>query len=128
MEKGIKICEIYALISGWGLFLFWIGIWVSPPPRFTVLILQNLSIKVPVINFSISFFHLITSVLLIVPDAWIAIKGVKEVTLKVAETHRTNKIITTGIYSIIRHPQHLGALLRLDGENLYSILSPRPFK
>ena len=28
-----------------------------------------------------------------------------------AETHRTDKIVTTGVYSIVRHPQHLGALL-----------------
>jgi protein-S-isoprenylcysteine O-methyltransferase Ste14 len=33
---------------------------------------------------------------------------VKEVTLKVAETHRTEKIVTRGVYSIVRHPQYLG--------------------
>jgi len=110
-EKGKKIGESYAFISGWGLFIFWIGIWISPQPRFTVSILQNLSILVPVINFSIPFFHLVASALFLITGAWIAIKGVKEVTLKVAETHRTDKIVTTGIYSIVRHPQHLGAIL-----------------
>ena len=40
-EKGTKIGEIYGLISGWGFFFFWIGIWVSPQPRFTVPFLQN---------------------------------------------------------------------------------------
>jgi protein-S-isoprenylcysteine O-methyltransferase Ste14 len=53
----------------------------------------------------------VVSALFLVPGAWIAINGVKEVTLKVAETHRTDKIIITGVYSIVRHPQHLGALL-----------------
>jgi len=110
-EKGKKIGEICGLISGWGFFFFWIGIWVSPQPRFTISLLQNLSVLVPVINFSIPLFHLVVSALFIVPGAWIAINGVKEVTLKVAETHRTDKIIITGVYSIIRHPQHLGALL-----------------
>jgi len=38
-------------------------------------------------------------------------QGVKEVTLKVAETHKTEKIVSTGVYSIVRHPQYLGALL-----------------
>ncbi|MCJ7721138.1 isoprenylcysteine carboxylmethyltransferase family protein, partial [Candidatus Bathyarchaeota archaeon] len=28
-----------------------------------------------------------------------------------AETHRTEKIVTTGVYSIVRHPQYFGGLL-----------------
>jgi len=44
-----------------------------------------------------------------------AIKGVKETTLKVAETHRTEAIVTAGVYSIVRHPQYLGALLAHAG-------------
>ncbi|MBC7130072.1 hypothetical protein H5T51_02480 [Candidatus Bathyarchaeota archaeon] len=31
-EKGLKIAEVLGLISGWGLFAFWIGVWVSPSP------------------------------------------------------------------------------------------------
>jgi len=110
-EKGTKIGEIYGLISGWGFFFFWMGIWVSPQPRFTVQILQNLSVLVPVVNFSIPLLHLVISISFILLGAWLAIKGVKGVTLRVAETHRTDKIVTTGVYSIVRHPQHLGALL-----------------
>jgi len=41
---------------------------------------------------------------------WLAAKGVKEITLKVAETHRTETIITEGSYSVVRHPQCLGGL------------------
>ena len=37
--------------------------------------------------------------------------GVRQTTLKVAETHRTETIVTTGVYSIIRHPQYFGGLL-----------------
>ena len=110
-EKGTKIGEIYGLISGWGFFFSWIGIWISPQPRFTVPILQNISGLVPVINFSIPLLHLIIGTSFLVPGAWLAIKGVKETTLKVAETHRTEKIVTTGVYSIVRHPQYLGGLL-----------------
>ncbi len=110
-EKGIKIGKIYGLISGWGFFFFLIGIWVSPQPRFTIPLLQNLSVMVPVVNFSIPLLHLTFCAVFLIPGAWLAIKGVKEVTVKVAETHRTDKIITTGAYSIVRHPQHLGALL-----------------
>ena len=110
-EKGTKVGEIYGLISGWGFFFFWIGIWVSSQPRFSIPILQNLSVLVPVVNFSIPLFYLIISVFLLIPGVWLAIYGVKKVTLRVAETHRTEKLVTTGVYSIVRHPQHLGALL-----------------
>ena len=125
-NKGTKIGETLGLISGWGFFLFWIGIWVSPQPRFAVL-LHNESVLVPVANFSIPLFHLIISMPIIVLGAWIAIKGVKEVTLKVAETHKTERVVTTGVYSIVRHPQYLGALLAHVGISIllsatYSVL------
>jgi protein-S-isoprenylcysteine O-methyltransferase Ste14 len=60
--------------------------------------------------------------------AWIGIEGVKETTLRVAETHRTDKIIASGVYSIVRHPQYLGGLLAHVGISClvsasYSLLS-----
>jgi len=114
-KKGTKIGDIYGLISGWGFFLFWMGIWVSPQPRFTIPILQSLSVLVPVIDFSIPLLHLIICTPFLIPGAWLAIKGVKETTLKVAETHRTETIVSTGVYSVVRHPQYLGGLLAHAG-------------
>jgi len=114
-EKGTKIGKVYGLISGWGFFLFWLGIWVSPQPRFTIPILQNISFFVPAVSYSISLLHLIICTLFLVPGAWLAIKGVKGTTLKAAETHRTEKVVTTGVYSIVRHPQYLGGLLAHAG-------------
>jgi protein-S-isoprenylcysteine O-methyltransferase Ste14 len=60
--------------------------------------------------------------------AWLGIEGVKETTIRVAETHRTEKIITSGVYSIARHPQYLGGLLAHVGISFllsaaYSLLS-----
>ena len=48
--------------------------------------------------------------------------------MKVAETHRPLKIVTTGVYSIVRHPQYLGGLLAHIGfsflwSGLYCLLS-----
>ena len=110
-NKGTKIGEIYGLISGWGFFLFWIGIWISCQIRFTVPIFQNLSVSVPATDFSISIFHLVIFMPFFAIGAWLGIRGVNEITLKAAETHRPEKIVTTGIYSCVRHPQYLGGLL-----------------
>jgi protein-S-isoprenylcysteine O-methyltransferase Ste14 len=44
--------------------------------------------------------------------------GAREVTLKVAETHKVEKIITTGVYSYIRHPQYFGGVLAHIGFSL----------
>jgi protein-S-isoprenylcysteine O-methyltransferase Ste14 len=59
--------------------------------------------------------------------SWFGIKGVSETTLQTAETHRTETIVTTGIYLIVRHPQYLGGLLAHLGmvlllSALYSLL------
>ncbi len=125
--KGTRIGEIYGLISGWAFFFFWMGIWVSPQPRFTVPILQNLSVSVPVVNFSIPLLHLIVCAPLLIGGSWLAINGVKAITLRVSETHRTEKIVATGVYSIVRHPQYLGGLSAHIGISLllsaqYSLL------
>jgi protein-S-isoprenylcysteine O-methyltransferase Ste14 len=37
--------------------------------------------------------------------------AVKELSLKVSETHRPEKLVTSGVYNIIRHPQYLAGIL-----------------
>jgi len=108
-QKGNRIGEVYGLVSGWGFFLFWIGIWVSPQPRFVIQILQDL--KVAVSGFSVPLLHVMVSVPFIGLGAWLGIAGAREVTLRVSETHRTERIVSTGVYSLVRHPQYLGGLL-----------------
>ncbi len=127
-EKGTKIGEIYGLTSGWGFFVFWIGIWISPQPRFTIPVFRNLSVFVPVINLSFPLLHLLICIPFLMPGAWLAIKAIRETTLRAAETHRTERIVTTGVYSIVRHPQYLGGLLAHVGISFllsawYSLLS-----
>lgn len=125
-EKGTKIGDILGLISGWGFFLFLFGIWLSPQPRFTIPILQDQALDIPLISF-VPLVHLIIFIPIIIVVLWLSFKGVSEVTLKVAETHRAERVITTGVYSIVRHPQYLGALLAHLGISillsaLYSLL------
>ncbi len=81
-----------------------------------------------IIGYPIHLFHLIIAIPLISVGAWFGIVGVKEVTLKVAETHRPKEVISTGIYSKIRHPQYFGAILAHIGisfllSSFYSLLS-----
>ena len=124
-KKGLKIAEIYGLISGWGFFIFLFGIWISFQPKFEIPFFHyNLAI----IGYTIPLFHLILVIPLISTGAWFGIVGVKEVTLKVAETHRPIKVISTGVYSRIRHPQYFGAILSHVGisfllSSLYSIIT-----
>lgn len=110
-DKGIRLGEIYSLISGWGFFLFWAGIWFSSQPRFTVPVFADLAFTVPVVNFLISIVHLVIFAPFFLVGAWLGIEGVKQTTLKVAETHRTEEVVTSGVYSLVRHPQYLGGLL-----------------
>ncbi len=110
-EKGIKIANIFGLISGWGFFLFLFGIWISPQPKFNISILNYNMIILTFFHYSLNIIHLIVSIPFILIGAWFGITGVKEITLKVAETHRPEKIITTNIYTRIRHPQYFGAIL-----------------
>ncbi|UCE44236.1 MAG: isoprenylcysteine carboxylmethyltransferase family protein [Candidatus Bathyarchaeota archaeon] len=126
-EKGNRICAILGLISGWGFFLSWIGIWVAPQPRIILPILGSPSIVLPAINLRIPLLHLIVSIFFLMPGAWFGVNGVRGTTLRVAETHRTEKVVTGGIYSIVRHPQYLGGLLAHVGISfllsaLYSLL------
>jgi len=110
-EKGKKIGEIYGLISGWGFFLFWFGIWFSPQERFIIPFLQDFSFQISMLCLTIYLVNLLIFIPLFVAGAWFGIKGVIQTTLKVAETHRPKKVVTSGVYSIVRHPQYFGGIL-----------------
>ena len=127
MEKGLKIGNTLGLISGWGFFGFWIGLWFSPQPRFTIPFLADISLVIPGLDFQITLVHLILFLIFIIPGAWLGIVGVKEMGLKVAETHRPHKLVVSGLYSRVRHPQYIGGLLAHVGitflvSGLYNLL------
>jgi protein-S-isoprenylcysteine O-methyltransferase Ste14 len=127
-RKAERIGDACGIISGWVFFLFWFGIWFSPQARFIIPVLQDFLVSVPVLNVTIPLLHLTVFVPFFAVGAWLGIKGVNETTLKVAETHRAVKIVTTGVYSLVRHPQYLGGLLAHVGfsflwSGLYSLLS-----
>ncbi len=109
--KGMKIAETLGYLSGWGLFGSWIGIWISPQTRFIVPFFLEQVFWVPILEITITLGQVIVSSPLIILATWLGIRGVQDLTLKVAETHRPEKIVSTGIYAKIRHPQYLGGLI-----------------
>ena len=111
MERGKKITTILGLTSGWGFFAFWFGIWISFQPRLIIPFMSHPSFNIPIVNISIPIYHLIISVPFIVVGAWFGIGSVRTTSLKVAETHRTEQIVSTKIYSLMRHPQYFGGIL-----------------
>jgi protein-S-isoprenylcysteine O-methyltransferase Ste14 len=126
-KKGKKIGDIYGMISGWGFFLFWFGMWLSPQDRFIIPFFQDFSVKIPILNLTIYLFNVLIFIPFFIVGAWFGIKGVIYTSLKVAETHRAERVVTTGVYSIIRHPQYFGGILAHIGfsfilSGLYSLL------
>ncbi|TET20456.1 isoprenylcysteine carboxylmethyltransferase family protein [Candidatus Bathyarchaeota archaeon] len=109
-ERGARIGEVLGAVSGTMEFVFLVGLWISPQPKFTIPIFSNLTF--PVAGILIPFLNLVVSLSLIIPGAWIAIWAVRATGLKVAETHGApRKLETTGAYSIVRHPQYFGWIL-----------------
>jgi protein-S-isoprenylcysteine O-methyltransferase Ste14 len=79
------------------------------------------------LSFKIYIANLLIFIPFFIVAAWFGIRGVADTSLKVAETHRTEKVVTTGVYSIIRHPQYFGGILAHMGfsfltSGLYSLL------
>ncbi|UCD95750.1 MAG: isoprenylcysteine carboxylmethyltransferase family protein [Candidatus Bathyarchaeota archaeon] len=118
-EMGRRIGEGLGLVSGWGFFLFWIGLWVFPQPRFHIPTGPlNPSINLPFTEISIPLLHMLLSMILLLPGGYLGLFAVRKTSLKVAETHRTERIVTDGVYSVVRHPQYLGGFLAHVGVSI----------
>jgi protein-S-isoprenylcysteine O-methyltransferase Ste14 len=105
-ENSQLMGDTLGILSGWGFFFIWISIWVSPQNRFHIGYPQVIirGFVFTAINLGISLFFL-------APALWFGLKGVTELGFKISETHRPDKIVKTGVYSVVRHPQYLGGLL-----------------
>lgn len=119
-EKGFKIGAVLGMASGWGFFLFLFGLWISPQPTFAIMLLGITPLGTPL-------SHSILAIVFLAPGAYLGIKGVTEMGLKAAETHRVERVISSGVYARVRHPQYLGAILSHIGASfllagLYSFL------
>lgn len=123
-KKGIKIGKILGAFSGWMELVFLLGFWILPQPRFVIF--SGPSISVPFVDFSIPILHLIIALPLLLMGAWIAISAIEAISkvtgMEVVDAHsKPTEIVTSGPYSVIRHPQYLGAdLAHIGGSVLLS--------
>ena len=130
-DRGRRIGALLGMISGWGIFLFLFGLWVSPQDRFLIPLFQELIFVIPLlglISFQVQVINLVITLIFLIPGAYLGIKGVTELGLKESETHRPERVINTGLYSRMRHPQYTGAILSHIGitfllSSFYSLLA-----
>lgn len=116
-DKGRRVGGYLGILSGWGYFLFLFGVWLSPQEQFSLPLFDDMGISLLDL-FTISWIDILLGLTFILPGAWLGIKGVLDLGLKASETHRADEIMTNGIYSTIRHPQYLGAILSHIGITL----------
>jgi protein-S-isoprenylcysteine O-methyltransferase Ste14 len=117
-ERGVLVGDTLGVISGWGFFGFWIGLWISPQRS-----LPQVGYTLNVLGAEISVLYLLLSLIFLVPAFWLGLGGLRELGLKVSETHHPVKVVSGGVYSLLRHPQYLGGLLGHLGVSL--LLSSR---
>lgn len=110
-RRGALVGDALGLVSGWGFFLFLAGLWFSPQPRFTIPFPRSLTIALPQVGLELSLLHAVASAPFLTAGSWLGIGGVAEISLRVAETHRAERVVKTGVYSFVRHPQYLGGML-----------------
>ncbi len=115
---GIKVGELYGHVSAYMLFASLIGLWFSPQPRITIPILRRVSLVVPGIHHVIPVVHLMLFVPFVFLGLILLSRSVSDLTRKVSEAHRPERVVTTGIYARVRHPQYLGFLLMRVGFSL----------
>lgn len=125
-DKSNKIGVFLGRLSGWGFFTLWFGLWIAPQPNIPDIF--HLGVwNISFLYFNTNILNIIISIPLIGLSCWIGIKSVSETSLKTAETHKAEKIITKGMYGVVRHPQHLSGLMAHLGisillSSLYSII------
>lgn len=115
--KGTKIGRTFGVISGTMESAFLIGLWIAPQPKFTLTLFSGWTFTIG--DVSIPLFNLTFFLVLVVPAAYIALTAVNATGLKVAETHcKPEKLMVTGPYAIVRHPQYFGWIIAHVGTSV----------
>ena len=107
--QGDRVGKLLGMVSGWGFFLCLGGIWLSPQPRWGPSLLEVFIIA-PSVSQGFQVAYLGGLIGLLGLAMYLGIKGVRDLSLMVSETHLPNQVIQTGLYQWVRHPQYLAAL------------------
>ncbi len=110
VEKGIRRGKLYGMISGWMEFVLLAAFWLIPQEHFYLPIASDVGFVLG--PWFVPYSHFIIAMPFIAVGAWFGIQGVRAVGMEVSDTHqKPEKIITTGLYGHLRHPQYLGWIL-----------------
>jgi protein-S-isoprenylcysteine O-methyltransferase Ste14 len=117
-ERGVIVGDTLGVVSGWGFFGFWIGLWIAPQDA-----LPAAGYTVSVLGTEISLLYLLLSLVFLAPAFWLGLGGVRQLGLRVSETHRPVGVVSGRVYGLVRHPQYLGGVMGHLGVSL--LLSSR---
>lgn len=70
-----------------------------------------MAVRLPPARLSIPLVRIAIALPFLVPGLWFGVRGVADLGISVSETHRPERIVTSGVYGVVRHPQYLGGLL-----------------
>lgn len=117
-EKGEQIMSIVGHISGDGHYLFCVGMWLAPQPRFYIPFFET-TFTFPILHYQLSHFHVVISLPFLIAFLGMQISAVAALSMKTSVTHHVEKITTSGIYGHVRHPQYLGHLIGYLGMSIF---------
>ncbi len=130
-EKASLLVKRYGSLAGDLGMLFLVGLWILPQPRFRIPLFSGSVFHIPFIQFSIPYFHLITSLPFITYGLYLIIQALIQMGREMSIEHRKpEKILADGVFSIVRHPQNFGgAVVHIGMSLLFSaeyalLLSP----
>jgi protein-S-isoprenylcysteine O-methyltransferase Ste14 len=122
-KRGSGMGRFLGGISGWLEFLLLFLLWASPQPRFALG-----GPQLPFLGLSLPLYNIIIALPLFLLSTWISVRAVilmgREVGWDVVNLHsRTGDVVTSGPYSLVRHPQYLGAILAHFGGSILASAS-----
>ena len=116
VEAGLRRGRLYGAASGALESVCLVGLWISPQ---SALPAPPLDSSLAFLGFRVWTVNLLVSLPFLVAGAWLGLSGLMAVGMRVAETHSTpGGLVTTGVYSLVRHPQYLGWLLAHVGASI----------
>ena len=122
----VKVVGFARALSGWLMYLFWMGMWFSPQPRICFTLGEcDLSLVAPI---KVSPLSIALGTPFLLVGVIMGLLGLKELSFRVASHEEPKQVVTGGVYSLVRHPQYLGGLLAHVGISLilsalYSLLA-----